>query len=79
LHHALYATALVASGGTAVADAARARTTWPVAAGTFGVLLVLPATRGGSTGHVAVAIAASGVYAAGTIATVRWSRRLRPA
>ena len=78
LHHALYAASLAAATGASVVDAARGRPTWPVAASTLGVLLVLPATRGGSGAHVAVAIAASTVYAAGTISTVQWARRLAP-
>lgn len=71
LHHALYAGSLAAATGAAVADAARGRPTWPIAASTLGVLVLLPATRGGSGAHMAVAIAASTVYAAGTISTLR--------
>jgi hypothetical protein len=67
LHHALYATSLAAATGAAVVDAVRGRPTWPAAASTLGVLAVLPATRGGSRSHVAVAIAATTVYAVGTI------------
>ena len=71
LHHALYAASLAAATGAAAVDSARGHPTWPVAASTLGVLLVLPATRGGSSAHVAVAIAASTVYAVGTIAVRR--------
>ena len=78
LHHALYAASLAAATGAAVVDAARGRPTWPVAATTLGVLALLPTTRGGSCAHVSVAIAASAVYAAGTISTPLWSRRLMP-
>ena len=76
LHHALYAASLAAATGAAVVDATKGRPTWPVAASTLGVLLVLPATRGGSGAHVAVAFAASTVYALGTISIQRFSRRL---
>jgi hypothetical protein len=71
LHHALYATSLAAAAGAAVVDGARARPTWPVDATALGVLLLLPATRGGSGAHVAVAIAATAVYGVGTIVTSR--------
>ena len=76
LHHALYAASLATATGAAVVDAARGRPTWPVAASTLGVLVLLPATRGGSGAHVAVAIAASTVYTLGTISVLRFSRRL---
>lgn len=71
LHHALYATSLAAATGAAVVDAARGHPTWPIAASTLGVLVVLPTTRGGSAAHLVVAIAASTVYAAGTISVLR--------
>jgi hypothetical protein len=78
LHHALYATSLAAAAGAAVADGARGRSTWPVAAGVLGVLALLPTTRGGSGRHVAVAVAASTVYVVGTISTSgQRSRRSR--
>jgi hypothetical protein len=71
LHHGLYATSLAAAAGATVLDGARGRPTWPVAAGTFGVLMLLPATSGGSRGHLAVAAAATTVYIAGTAAVAR--------
>jgi hypothetical protein len=71
LHHVLYAGALGTAAGATVVDAVSGRPTWPAAAGTLGVLALLPATRGGSNGHVAVALAASAVYAVGTLATTR--------
>jgi hypothetical protein len=71
LHHALYAASLGTTAGAALVDAMNGRPTWPVAAGTFGVLALLPATRGGSTGHLAVAIAASSLYTVGTVSTAR--------
>jgi hypothetical protein len=71
LHHALYAASLGTAAGAALVDAATGRPTWPVAAGTLCVLALLPATRGGSTAHIGVAVAASSVYAVGTIATMR--------
>lgn len=71
LHHVLYATSLATATGATVVDAARSHPTWPVAASTLGVLLLLPTTRGGSGAHVAVAIAASTVYAVGTISVLR--------
>jgi hypothetical protein len=71
LHHALYAASLGTTAGAALVDAMNGRPTWPVAAGTLGVLTLLPATRGGSTGHVAVALAATAVYGVGTVATTR--------
>ena len=71
LHHALYATSLAAATAAAVVDAARGRPTWPIAASTLGVLLLLPTTRGGSSAHVVVAVAASAVYTAGTISVLR--------
>jgi hypothetical protein len=74
LHHALYAASIGTAAGATLLDAVSGRPTWPVAAGTLGVLALLPATRGGSTGHVAVALAASAVYAVGTIATTRSPR-----
>ncbi len=71
LHHALYAATLASSAGATVADGARGRPTWPVAASTLGVLASLPATRGGSNAHLLVAGAASAVYLVGTVAVVR--------
>ena len=74
LHHVLYATSLATAAGATVADVRRGRPTWPVAAATLAVLAVLPTTRGGSTGHLAVALAASAVYAGGTLSTARGRR-----
>lgn len=71
LHHGLYATSLATAAGATVFDGARGRSTWPVAAATLGVLLLLPATHGGSRPHVAVAAAAATVYVAGTAAASR--------
>jgi predicted ferric reductase len=68
LHHALYAVSVLTAANATVIDAARGRSTWPAAATALGVLAVLPATKGGSNAHVAVAVAASTVYVAGTIA-----------
>ena len=78
LHHALYAASLATATGAAVIDATKGHPSWPVAASTLGVLLLLPTTRGGSGPHVALAIAASTVYAVGTISTVHRARRLVP-
>jgi hypothetical protein len=75
LHHALYATSLATAAGAAVVDARGRQPTWPAAAATLSVLAVLPRTQGGSGPHVAVAIAASAVYAAGTVAAQRRPRR----
>lgn len=66
LHHALYAASMAAALGATIVDGANRRPTWPVAASTFGVLTLLPATKGGSGPHLAVAAAASVVYVAGT-------------
>lgn len=66
LHHALYATSLATAVAATLIDGSKRRPTWPVAAGTLGVLALLPATKGGSGPHVAVAAAASVVYVAGT-------------
>lgn len=73
LHHALYAATLASAVGATVVDGAKRRPTWPIAAGTLGVLALLPATKGGSNAHVAVAAAASTVYVAGTIAVTRYT------
>ncbi len=70
LHHALYATTVASAVGAIVVDGATRRPTWPIAAGTLGVLALLPATKGGSHAHVAVAATASTVYVAGTIAAI---------
>ena len=78
LHHALYAASLAAATGASVVDATRGRPTWPIAASTLGILVLLPATRGGSGAHVAAAIDASTVYTSGTISTVYRARRLAP-
>lgn len=74
LHHALYATTLASAVGATVVDGIKGRPTWPIAAGTLGVLALLPATKGGSNAHVAVAATASTVYVAGTIAVTRHMR-----
>jgi hypothetical protein len=66
LHHALYAATLASALGAAVVDGRQRRSTWPIAAGTLGVLTLLPATKGGSGRHLAVAAAASLFYVAGT-------------
>ena len=66
LHHALYATSLATAIGATVIDGSNRRPTWPVAASTLVVLALLPATKGGSGPHRAVAAAASVVYVAGT-------------
>jgi len=66
LHHALYAASLATAVGATVIDGSKRRPTWPVAASTLGVLALLPATKGGSGPHMAVAAAASIVYVAGT-------------
>ena len=71
LHHALYAATLTAAAAATVADGINGRPTWPIAAGTLGVLALLPATKGGSSAHIGVATAASTVYVAGTIAMTR--------
>lgn len=68
LHHGLYATSLATAAGATVFDGARGRSTWPVAAATLGVLMVLPATSGGTRPHIAVAAAAATLYVAGTAA-----------
>jgi len=52
-------------------DAARGRPTWPVAAGTLGLLAVLPVTGGGSNSHLMVAGMASAVYLVGTLVVAR--------
>jgi len=72
-HHVLYAATLVSSVSAATVDAARGRPTWPVAAGTLGLLAFLPATGGGSDAHLMVAGAASVAYLAGTIVVTRRS------
>lgn len=73
LHHALYAATVASAVGATVADGVKRRPTWPVAAGTLGVLAMLPSTKGGSKAHLAVAATASAVYVAGTIAVTRHS------
>ncbi len=70
-HHALYAASLATATGATLVEAAAGRRTWRVAAGTLGVLAVLPATRGGSTAHIAVALAASAFYAVGTMSATK--------
>lgn len=74
LHHALYAVTLASSLSAAVVDAVRGHPTWRVAAGTFGVLAVLPATGGGSHAHLMVAGSASATYVVGTIVVAREQR-----
>jgi hypothetical protein len=66
LHHALYAASMATALGATVIDRRKHRPTWPVAAGTLGVLTLLPATHGGSGPHLAVAAASSAVYVVGT-------------
>jgi hypothetical protein len=65
---------LASAVGAIVADRAKRRPTWPIAAGTLGVLALLPATKGGSNAHVGVAATASAVYVVGTIAVTRHIR-----
>jgi hypothetical protein len=74
-HHSLYAASVITAASATLVDAGRGRSTWPAAASTLGVLAVLPATRGGSTAHVVVAVAATSVYVAGTIAASARRRR----
>lgn len=76
LHHALYAATLASAVGAAAVDGIKGRPTWPIAAGTLGVLTLLPATKGGSNAHVAVAATASTVYIVGTIAVRRHTREM---
>ena len=66
VHHAIYAASLATAIGATVIDGSKRRPTWPVAASTLGVVALLPATKGGSGPHLAVAAAASVVYVAGT-------------
>jgi len=66
LHHALFAASLATAIGATVVDGSKRRPTWPVAASTLGALVLLPATKGGTGSHLAVATAASIVYVAGT-------------
>jgi hypothetical protein len=73
LHHGLYATSLATAAGASVFDGARHRPTWPAAAATLGVLMLMPATRGGSRSHLTVAAAAATVYGVGTTAVCRSS------
>jgi hypothetical protein len=75
LHHALYGTCVAGAIAATVIDAARSRPTWPVAAGTLGLLVALPATSGGSRAHLSVAAVTSAVYLTGSIAVVRRSTR----